>query len=87
VREFVELAFGEIGRTIQWSGKGDTERGLDAKSGEVLIEVDPRLYRPAEVDYLLGDAGKARRELGWAPTVSFRDLVVEMVKADVARND
>jgi len=86
VREFVELAFGEIGRTIQWSGKGNTERGLDAKTGEVLVEVDPRLYRPAEVDFLLGDASKARRELGWAPTVSFRELVAEMVKVDVASN-
>jgi GDPmannose 4,6-dehydratase len=86
VREFVELAFGEIGRAIQWSGKGDAERGLDAKTGEVLVEIDPRFYRPAEVDFLLGDASKARRELGWAPTVSFRELVAEMVKADVAGN-
>ena len=87
VREFVELAFGHIGRTIQWSGKGDAERGLDAKTGQVLVEIDPRLYRPAEVQFLLGDASKARRELGWTPKTSFRELVAEMVKADIARND
>ena len=87
VREFVELAFGHIGRTIRWSGSGDAEKGLDAKTGQVLVEIDPRLYRPAEVDFLLGDAGKARRELGWAPKTSFQELVAEMVKADIARND
>ena len=87
VREFVELAFGQIGRTIKWSRKGEAEQGLDAKTGEVLVEVDPKLFRPAEVDFLLGDASKAKRELGWAPTISFRELVEEMVKADVARND
>jgi GDPmannose 4,6-dehydratase len=87
VREFVELAFGHIGRTIRWSGKGDAEKGLDAKTGQVLIEIDPALYRPAEVDFLLGDASKAKNTLGWAPKTSFRELVEEMVKADVARND
>jgi GDPmannose 4,6-dehydratase len=87
VRQFVELAFGHIGRTIRWSGKDDAERGLDAKTGEVLVEVDPKLYRPAEVQYLLGDPSKAKRELGWTPKTSFAALVEEMVKADVARND
>jgi GDPmannose 4,6-dehydratase len=87
VREFVELAFGHIGCTIRWEGKGAAEKGLDAKTGQVLVEVDPKLYRPAEVDFLLGDAGKARRELGWVPKTTFAELVEEMVKADVARND
>jgi len=87
VREFVELAFGHIGRTIKWSGQGDAEQGLDARTGEVLVEVDPRFYRPAEVHFLLGDPSKAKRELGWAPKTSFAALVEEMVKADVARND
>ncbi|HEX6120252.1 MAG TPA: GDP-mannose 4,6-dehydratase [Dongiaceae bacterium] len=87
VREFVELAFGHIGRTIKWSGKGQTEQGLDAKTGEVLVEIDPKLYRPAEVEFLLGDASKARRELGWSPKTSFGELVKEMVMADVARNE
>jgi GDPmannose 4,6-dehydratase len=87
VREFVELAFGHVGRTIAWSGQGSAEKGLDAKTGEVLVEVDPKLYRPAEVDSLLGDASKAKLKLGWAPKTSFTQLVEEMVKADVARND
>jgi GDPmannose 4,6-dehydratase len=87
VREFVQLAFGHIGRAIRWDGKGEAERGLDAKTGEVLVEVDPKYYRPAEVQFLLGDPSKARRELGWTPKTSFAALVEEMVKADVARNE
>jgi GDPmannose 4,6-dehydratase len=87
VREFVELAFGHIGRTIKWQGKGDTEKGLDAKTGDVLVEVDPKFYRPAEVQFLLGDPSKTRRELGWAPKTSFAQLVEEMVKADLARDE
>ena len=87
VREFVELAFGHVGRTIKWSGEGGAEKGLDAKTGEVLVEVDPKFYRPAEVQFLLGDPSKAKRELGWTPKTSFAELVEEMVKADVARND
>jgi GDPmannose 4,6-dehydratase len=86
VREFVELAFGHIGRMIKWQGEGDAEKGLDAKTGEVLVEVDPKLYRPAEVQSLLGDASKAKRALGWTPKTPFAALVEEMVKADVARN-
>jgi GDPmannose 4,6-dehydratase len=87
VREFAELAFSHIGRSIKWSGNGDAEKGLDAKTGQVLIEVNPRLYRPAEVEFLLGDASRAKRVLGWQPEISFTELVAEMVKADVARND
>jgi GDPmannose 4,6-dehydratase len=86
IRKFVELAFGHIGRAIVWQGKGDAEKGLDSKTGEILVEVDPKFYRPAEVQFLLGDASKARRELGWSPTTSFAQLVEEMVTADVARN-
>jgi GDPmannose 4,6-dehydratase len=87
VREFVERAFDQIGRRIEWSGTGEAEKGLDDKTGAVLVEVDPKLYRPAEVQSLLGDASKARRALGWAPRTSFAALVEEMVKADVARNE
>ena len=82
VREFVELAFGEIGRKITWQGAGTQERGVDAKSGEVLVSVDPRYFRPTEVDFLQGDPAKARAELGWRHKTSFRELVVEMVAAD-----
>jgi GDPmannose 4,6-dehydratase len=86
VREFAELAFSQIGRTIRWSGQDDAERGLDAKTGEILVEVDPALRRPTEVDLLLGDAEKARRDLGWVPKTPFAELVREMVEADIARN-
>lgn len=83
VREFVELAFAEVGRQIQWRGKGVKEKGLDSKSGDVLIEIDPRYFRPTEVDLLLGDPSKAREKLGWAYSTSFADLVKEMVAADL----
>ncbi|KAL1411015.1 hypothetical protein Q8F55_001960 [Vanrija albida] len=83
VREFIEAAFGVIGRRITWSGVGVDEVGTD-DAGRVVVGVDARYFRPAEVDRLQGDAGKARRLLGWAPTVGFADLVREMVEADVA---
>lgn len=83
VREFVELAFAQVGRTIEWRGEGQQERGLDASTGDVLVEVDPRYFRPTEVDMLLGDASKAHRELGWRHSTSFEDLVRDMVAADL----
>ena len=83
VREFVELAFAEIGRTILWRGKGVDEVGLDSRTGEVLVEIDPRYFRPTEVDLLLGDPSKAHQRLGWRHTTSFHDLVREMVAADL----
>ena len=83
VREFVELAFKEIGRKIQWKGKGVKEIGVDAKSGKTFIEVDPRYFRPTEVELLLGDPTKARKILGWKQTTTFRDMVKEMVAADL----
>jgi GDPmannose 4,6-dehydratase len=85
VREFVERAFAEVGRRIAWRGTGVDEVGVDAVSGSVLVRVDPRYFRPTEVHNLLGDASKAREALGWRPTVSFAELVAEMVAADVAK--
>ena len=82
VREFVERAFAEIGVEIEWEGKGSEERGRDARSGQVLVEIDPRYYRPTEVDHLIGDASKAHRILGWKATIGFEDLVKEMVRED-----
>jgi GDPmannose 4,6-dehydratase len=82
VREFVEVAFAEVGRRIEWRGKGVEEKGIDAASGAVLVEVDERYFRPTEVDSLLGDPSKARAKLGWYHKTSFRDLVAEMVAAD-----
>jgi GDPmannose 4,6-dehydratase len=83
VREFTEKAFAEIGRTIEWRGEGVNEKGLDATSGETLIEIDPRYFRPTEVDLLLGDPTKARTKLGWRHKVGFDQLVREMVAADL----
>ena len=84
VRTFVELAFAEIGRTIRWSGAGVDETGRCAATGDVLVKVDPRYFRPTEVDLLLGDPSKARTRLGWEATTSMEQLVAEMVAADRA---
>ncbi|MGN6573910.1 MAG: GDP-mannose 4,6-dehydratase [Pseudolabrys sp.] len=85
VREFVEKAFAHIGRSIVWQGKGVEERGIDKASGASLVEIDPRYFRPTEVECLLGDASKARKKLGWHHRVTFDDLVKEMVDADMAQ--
>ena len=85
VREFVELAFAETGLSIRWQGEGVDEVGVDAGSGTVLVRIDPRYFRPTEVDFLLGDPAKAKARLGWSHTTGFRDLVAEMVQADLAR--
>jgi GDPmannose 4,6-dehydratase len=84
VREFVELAFQAAGRRIEWRGKGLEEQGVDAKTGDILVAIDPRYFRPTEVDELLGDASKARAKLGWTNRTSFGELVNEMVEADRA---
>jgi len=83
VREFIELAFAEAGRAIAWEGSGVDEIGRDTANGKVLVKVDPAYFRPAEVDLLLGDATKAHEKLGWKHKTSFKDLVAEMVKADM----
>jgi GDPmannose 4,6-dehydratase len=68
---------------IEFRGRGRDEQGIDAKTGHVVVRVDPRYFRPAEVESLLGDASRARAELGWAPTVSFEALIAEMVDSDL----
>jgi GDPmannose 4,6-dehydratase len=83
VREFVEKAFEQIGVRIAWQGVGVEEKGLDAGSGRVLVEIDRRYFRPTEVDLLVGDPSKARSKLGWQHTVSFEELIAEMVAADL----
>jgi GDPmannose 4,6-dehydratase len=83
VREFVERAFAHVGRQIEWQGKAIDEKGLDIRTGEVLVEVDRRYFRPTEVDLLLGDPTKAREKLGWRHRTSFEELVTEMVEADL----
>ena len=84
VREFATLAFAHAGIALRWEGEGEAEKGIDADSGRVLVEVDPRFYRPADVEKLLGNPEKARRELGWNPRkTSFQRLVEIMVDADM----
>jgi GDPmannose 4,6-dehydratase len=84
VRQFVEKAFAQTGRTIVWRGEGLGETGIDQATGKVLVEVDPRYFRPTEVDALVGDASKARDVLGWHHRTTFDELVEEMVSADLA---
>jgi GDPmannose 4,6-dehydratase len=84
VREFVELAFKTISIKIKWIGNGVNEKGVNEKTGETLIDIDPKYYRPTEVDALLGDPSKAKKELGWNPKeTSFEKLVEIMVKHDI----
>ncbi len=83
VREFVEIAFQQVSKRIRWDGAGVEEKGRCAKSGAILVEIDRRYFRPTEVDLLLGDSTKAREKLGWSATTRFRDLVAEMVRADL----
>jgi GDPmannose 4,6-dehydratase len=83
VREFVEKAFAQIGIGIVWQGVGADEKGIDAGSARVLVQVDPGYFRPTEVGFLIGDASKARAKLGWKHRVSFDELVAEMVAADL----
>lgn len=84
VREFVERAFAYVGLQIEWLGHGIEEKGIDKKSGRVLVEVDKRYFRPTEVDVLIGDASKAHQRLGWRPEIKFAELVDEMMEADLA---
>ena len=85
VREFVELAFAETGRKITWRGKDVEEEGLDAKTGEVIVKIDPRYFRPTEVELLLGDPTKAQTKLGWKHEVTFPQLVKNMVASDLKK--
>ena len=85
VREFVELAFGEVDRRIEWRGKGVDETGIDQSSGQVVVRVDPAYFRPTEVDLLIGDPSKAHQRLGWRHQTSFGELVREMVRSDLER--
>ena len=86
VREFCTLAFKEVGIELRWEGEGVDEKGIDVATGRTLVEVDPKYFRPAEVDQLLGDPTKARTVLGWNPQkTSFEDLVKIMVKHDMKK--
>jgi GDPmannose 4,6-dehydratase len=83
VREFINVAFKEVDIEVKWEGVGVDEKGYNAKTNELMVEVDPKYFRPTEVDLLIGDASKANNELGWKPKHTFEDLVKLMVKSDV----
>ena len=83
VREFIELAFAEVGRAVEWRGNGVEETGIDKTSGKTVVSIDPAYFRPTEVDLLIGDATKARDKLGWKPKTSVAELVKEMVAGDL----
>ena len=83
VREFCEIAFNEIGVSLFWKGSGIDEIGIDQQSGNSLIQVDKRYFRPTEVDSLEGDATKANEKLFWSPKISFKEMVSEMVQSDI----
>lgn len=87
VRDFVHMAFKAGGIAIEWRGSGEDERGVDATTGRELVRINPRYYRPAEVELLIGDPSKARTELGWQAKTSLEDLCRMMVEADLARNE
>ncbi len=83
VRDFVNFAAEEVGIRIRWEGNGVNEKGYNVETGHCIVAIDPRYFRPAEVETLLGDASKAKRQLGWVPQTSFRDLVSEMMREDL----
>ena len=82
VREFISMAFLEVGINLKWQGKGENEKGVDS-AGKVIVEIDPKYYRPAEVDLLIGDASKAKNKLGWVAKCTVAELCKEMVQADL----
>ena len=83
VRECVELAFKEIGVSIVWQGTGEKEQGIDKKTGKVIVEIDPRYFRPVEVDSLQGDAAKAKKDLKWKSAITFETMIREIVAHDL----
>ena len=83
VREFIEKAFGLVERPIEWKGGGVEECGIDTTTGKIVVRIDPRYFRPAEVEQLMGDPAKAKAKLGWVPEVKFEQLVKIMVEGDI----
>jgi GDPmannose 4,6-dehydratase len=83
VRDFVNAACKEVGISLRWEGEGIDEKGIDVNSKKILVEVDPRYFRPTEVETLLGDSSKAREKLGWVPEITLEEMVAEMVREDL----
>jgi GDPmannose 4,6-dehydratase len=86
VREFVEHAFAYVGITVKWQGSGIDEVGIDSSTGSIVVKVDPRYFRPSEVEFLLGDPSKAKKVLGWEPKITFESLVEEMMREELVLN-
>jgi GDPmannose 4,6-dehydratase len=87
VRDFVQLAFAAVDIQINWTGQQENEKGLCAKTGKTLVRINPKFYRPAEVELLIGNPEKALQKLGWSPTTTLEDLCTMMVLADLSRNE
>jgi GDPmannose 4,6-dehydratase len=85
VKEFIDESFRIAGIEIEWKGSGVDEKGLDKKSGKVLVEINPKYFRPTEVELLIGDPAKAKQKLGWEPKVKFKELVKIMTEADLKK--
>jgi len=83
VKEFIEVSARELGIAIKWEGEGVNEKGINIANGKTIVSIDPRYFRPTEVETLLGDPTKAKEKLGWVPEIKFEELVKEMVKADL----
>lgn len=83
VRKFIELSFAEIGISLEWQGKDVHEKGINKENGKVMVEIDPKYFRPTEVDLLIGDYSKAKEKLGWEPKYTVEELLKEMVKSDI----
>ena len=83
VRELIEIAAQQLSISIRWEGEGIDEKGIEEKTGQIIVAVDSGYYRPTEVNELLGDAGKAREKLGWVPGTSFEEMIAEMIEADM----
>lgn len=83
VRDFVNISAQELGIQIRWEGQGVNERGFDIATGKCIVQVDPRYFRPTDVETLLGDASKVRQKLSWTPKITFQELVSEMVRSDL----
>ena len=86
IKEFVELAFLEVGIEINWQGEGEDELGIDNSSGKVLVEIDKRYFRPSEVELLLGDPSLAKKDLGWEAKISLKEMIAEMVEFDLTHD-
>ena len=83
VKEFIETAWDYLGKKIRWEGEDVNEKGFDIESGKLIVAVDPQYFRPTEVETLLGDATKARKNLGWKPKISFNEMVHDMMQNDI----